>query len=423
MAQYKYTGIAWQGGRVSGTVEAMNESEAMLHIHDTCEVVLSLKRSLFKRGGSSWDSVDEDEKRSFWDIEIGGYRLNLKVFAVMCNQFSVILGSGMPVARAVQMVGETLPDRHLQRWLRRVLRDVESGLPLADSMANRGGSFLPRTFIETIRAGEASGNLDRSFANMSQHFEKQYKMRAQVRSAMTYPIILLLVGIAVMAVITVYVIPMFTQIFEQAGTEMPPLTKMVINISKFVQHWWWTLPIAGGALFGLYWLLDSFPHIHLWLGKLRLKLPVVGQISLLSAACQFTGTMAALVGSGLTILNATEITANVIGNAYISDRVAKVAPLLQRGSTLSDGLREQNIFPEMLVEMTAVGENSGEIESTLTYLGAYYDAELDTATAAAVKKLGPLMLVAIGGVSIFMVIGVYSGMFGMYGSMMDAMTA
>lgn len=422
MAQYKYTGVSWQGGKVSGTVEAVSENDAMLRIHETCEVVLSLKRSLRKGGASTWDSVEEDDgKKSLSDIQIGGYRLNLKMFAVMCNQFAVILRSGMPVARAVQMVADTLPDRALQRWLRKVLRDVESGMPLADSMANRGASFLPTTFVETIRAGEASGNLDLSFENMSRHFENQYKLRAQVRSAMTYPIVLLVVAIVVMTVIMVYVIPMFTQIFEQAGSEMPALTQTVVNISKFFQGYWWTIPIIGVGVFVAYQLFDSLPHVHLLFARLRLGLPVIGKISLLSAACQFTSTMATLIGSGLTIMDATEITSNVIGNAHISRKVADIVPMLQRGSSLGDALRTQNVFPMMLTEMVALGETSGEIEGTLNYLGTYYDIELNVATSAAVKKLGPVMLIVIGGSVLFMIAGVYSGMFGMYDAMGSAM--
>lgn len=424
MARYNYTGIAWQGGKVSGTVEAVNENDAMLRIHDTCEVVLSLKRALFKgRNASTWDSVEEGEKKGFLDIEIGGTRLDLKMFSVMCNQFAVILRSGMPVARTVQMVGETLPDRSIQRWLRQVLRDVESGMPLADSMANRGASFLPTTFVETIRAGEASGNLDLSFENMSRQFEKQYKMNAQIRSALAYPLLLLFVGVAVMAVIMVYVIPMFTQIFEAGGAEVPALTQIVINISKFVQHYWFLIPVLGGGGFAAYKFFDSIPRTHILLAKLRLKIPVIGQISLLGAVCEFASTMATLIASGLTIVDATEITANVIGNGYIKGKIADIVPLLQRGSTLGDALRQQNVFPMMLTEMVAMGENSGELESTMAYLGNYYGAELDIATAAAVKKLGPAILVVIGGLSILMVGGVYVGMFGMYGAMGSAMTA
>lgn len=422
MARYNYTGIAWQGGKVSGTVEAVNENDAMLRIHDTCEVVLSLKRALFKgRNASTWDSVEEGEKKGFLDIEIGGTHLDLKMFSVMCNQFAVILRSGMPVARTVQMVGETLPDRAIRRWLRQVLRDVESGMPLADSMANRGASFLPTTFVETIRAGEASGNLDLSFENLSRQFEKQYKMNAQIRSALTYPALLLFVAVIVMAVIMVYVVPMFTQIFEAAGMEMPTLTQIVINISKFFQNYWFTLPVAGIGGFLAYRFFDSFPHLHLLLARLTLKLPVVGNVCMLGAVCEFASTMATLIASGLTIVNATEITANVIGNAYISGKIADIVPLLQRGSSLGDALRQQNVFPMMLTEMVAMGENSGELENTMAYLGTYYDTELDIATAATVKKLGPVILVVVGGMTLFMIAGVYVGMFGMYGAMGSAM--
>ena len=283
--------------------------------------------------------------------------------------FAVILRSGMPVARTVQMVGETLPDRSIQRWLKQVLRDVESGMPLADSMANRGASFLPTTFVETIRAGGASGNLDLSFGNLSKQFEKQYKMNAQIRSAL-----LLFVGVAVMTVIMVYVVPMFTRIFEAAGAEMPFLTQVVINISAFFQHYWFMLPVAGIGGFLGYKFLDSFPRMHLLLERLRLQIPVIGKISLLGAVCQFAGTMTSLIASGLTILDATEITANVI-----SGKVADIVPLLQRGSTLGDALRQQKdvtglVFQQQTSGWTVMsaptigGQSAPEVTSTTAKL-------------------------------------------------------
>lgn len=425
MALYRYTGLAWQGGKVSGTVEAFSENEAMLRIHETCEVILSLRKSLRNRQGA-WDSVEEDDGSLLQKLaafEIGGKRLNEKQFAVMCNQFATILRSGMPVARTVQMVMEMLPDRTLQGWLKKVLRDVESGMRLADSMANRGAAFLPKTFVETVRAGETSGNLDLSFENMAKHFEKRYKMKAQLRSAMAYPILLLVVGVAVMAVIMVYVVPMFTKIFEQAGGSIPPLTAMVIGISKFVQAYWWAFPLAALGGFGLWKLLNSFRRTRLLLARLLLYVPVTGNISLLSASCQFANTMAVLVASGLTIVNAMDIAANVITNPYISGAVKDIVPMLEQGSTLADGLRSKKAFPMLLTEMTAMGENSGELEKTLAYIASYYDTELETATSAAVKKLGPIMLAVIGGFALFMVVGVYAGMFGMYDAMGAAMTA
>ena len=421
MAQYKYTGLGWNGAMISGTVEAFSESEAMLRLHDTCEVVLNIKKELFRKSGT-WDSVDEEEeKRSILDVEIGPPKLDLKIFSVMCKQFSVILRGGMPVARTVQMVGDTLQDRMLRRWLRKVLRDVESGMSLADSMANRGSDFLPSTFVETIRAGEASGNLDLSFGNMARHFEKRYKTQAQVRSAMAYPALLVVVAIGVMAVIMVYVVPTFTKIFESANYPIPAITRAVIGLSKFFQQYWWSVLIFAAVCFILYKILDHVPRVHLLFAQAVLKIPVIGEIVLLNSVCQFTSTLAALVASGLTIVNAAEISSKVVSNAYVSKRVGELPEMLQRGVSLGDGMRALNVLPVMLTEMTAMGENSGELVETLDFISEYYEAELDAASASALKKLGPAMLVVIGGLSVFLIAGVYAGMFSMYGAMGDAM--
>ncbi|MBQ9345907.1 MAG: type II secretion system F family protein, partial [Oscillibacter sp.] len=401
MAQYKYTGIARQGGRVSGTLEASSREEALLRVRDTCQVVLSLKRSLLPRKGSG--SAEEDGKSRFGDM--GGSRLNLKTFAMMCRQISISLDGGMRTAQAVGMAAEAVPDRCLRRWLKEVRQDVESGASLADSMAGRRAAFLPAAFLETVRAGEASGTLGKTFADLSRHYERQYKTRSQLRSAMAYPAFLLAAGTVVMGVILLYAVPAFTQALEQAGTEAPPLTRLVIRVSRFVQLWWRALVLGTAGLFALFRLLDGVPRFHLLSARLQLRLPVLGKLAELSAASRFITAMAALAGSGMPIPDAVETASGVIDNAFLRGKAAEMVPLLRQGLSLSDSLYIQNLFPHTLAEMLAIGENSGEMESALACLSRCCEEELDAASASAVKKLTLAALIAAGGLVLLMLGG------------------
>lgn len=406
MATYRYSAISRDGEKVSGVVEGFNEFDAAEQIRKTCDIVLKLT-----------PVVDKDDDTSLLNRELGGNHLDIKAFTLMCSQFAIILKSGVPIARTVQLIGEKMTNRPLKRMLRNVAKDVEAGRSLSGSFTERGEKLLPPTFIETIRAGEESGSLDRSFDSMSRHYEKQSKTQAKVKSAMIYPAFVLLIAVAVVVVLMVKVVPTFTATFEELGAELPGMTKALIAISNFFRDHGLKLFAFFAILFIALKLYGNTEEGRIRLDRLQLKLPILGNIARLNAASQYANTMAMMLEAGLPLSKAISITAKVMDNYYIGQSVGKISRRLEEGETLGTSLREANCLPDILVDMNMVGEETGELEKTLNTIAGYYDSELEQATADALAKLEPAILCVLAVVAGFIVISMYMAMFSMYNAM------
>lgn len=406
MATYRYSAISRDGQKVSGVVEGFNEFDAAEQIRKTCDIVLKLT-----------PVVDKDDDTNLLNRELGGNHLDIKAFTLMCSQFAIILKSGVPIARTVQLIGEKMTNRPLKRMLRNVAKDVEAGRSLSGSFTERGEKLLPPTFIETIRAGEESGSLDRSFESMSRHYEKQSKTQAKVKSAMIYPAFVLMIAVAVVAVLMVKVVPTFTATFEELGAELPGMTKALIAISNFFRDHGLKLLALFAILVIALKLYGNTEEGRIRLDRLQLKLPILGNIARLNAASQYANTMAMMLEAGLPLSKAISITAKVMDNYYIGQSVGKIATRLEEGETLGTSLREANCLPDILVDMNMVGEETGELEKTLNTIAGYYDSELEQATADALAKLEPAILCVLAVVAGFIVISMYMAMFSMYNAM------
>ena len=385
-------------------MEGFNELDAVDRIKQTCSIVLKLKE------------IDPD-KPGLLNMEIGGSKLNSKAFTVMCSQFSIILRAGIPIARTVHLIADKTTDKPLKKMLMKIAKDVEAGRSLAASFAEHGGKLLPTTFIETIRAGEESGNLDRSFDTMYRHYDKQTKMRGKVRGALSYPIFVLIIAVAVVVVLMVKVVPTFTSIFESYGSELPAITRLLIGISNFFRKYTIWMAAFFALLFIVYKLYGNTEKGRLNLARIQLRLPVLGNIAQLNAASQFANTMTTMLGSGLSITKAISITAGVLDNYYVGNEIGRLTGRLEEGQTLGASMRDSGCMPDILVDMVAVGEETGEMEKTLDTIALYYDAELDMAIAAALAKLEPTVLIFLAVVAGFIVIAIYMSIFQMYAIM------
>ena len=385
-------------------MEGFDELDAVDHIKQTCSIVLKLKE------------IDPD-KPGLLNMEIGGSKLNSKAFTVMCSQFSIILRAGIPIARTVHLIADKTTDKPLKKMLMKIAKDVEAGRSLAASFAEHGGKLLPTTFIETIRAGEESGNLDRSFDTMYRHYDKQTKMRGKVKGAMAYPMFVLVIAVAVVIVLMVKVVPTFTAIFESYGSELPAITRLLIAISNFFRKYTIWMAAVFALLFIVYKFYGNTEKGRLNLARVQLRLPVLGNIARLNAASQFANTMTTMLGSGLPMTKAISITAGVMDNYYTGTEVGKLTGRLEEGYALGASMRDSGCMPDILVDMVAVGEETGEMEKTLDTIALYYDAELEMAIAAALAKLEPTILIFLALVAGFIVIAIYMSIFQMYAIM------
>ena len=406
MPTYKYSAVSRDGKKVSGVIEGFNELDAVAKIKETYSIVLQIN-----------EVKEKGKAAQFLSLDLGGNKLNDKAFVLMCSQFSVILRAGIPIRRTVELIAEKMTDKPLKRVLEQVAKDVEAGRSLSTSFAERGRKLLPVTFLETIHAGEEAGSLDVAFDSVSKHYTKQTKMKGKVRGAMIYPLFVLIVAIVVVIVLMVKVVPTFTAIFDSYEAELPLPTQLLIAMSNFFRRYWLVMVGAAAAFVLFYKLYGNTESGRINLAKLQLKLPVLGNIANLNGASQFANTMAMMLNAGLSMTKSVTITSRVMTNYYFSQQIGKITAKLEEGQTLGKSLRDAACLPDIMVDMAGVGEESGELSQTLAMTADYYDSELEQATADALAKLEPTILVFLAGFAGFIVIAIYMAMFGMYAAM------
>lgn len=406
MATFKYTAISRDGKKVSGMIEGFSELDAVAKIKELYTIVTQIT-----------EVKEKGQLARFMSMDLGGNKLNDKAFTLMCSQFAVILRAGISISRAVELVADKMTDKPLKRVLEQVAKDVEGGRSISASFAERGEKLLPLTFLETIHAGEEAGSLDTSFESVGKHYTKQSQMKGKVRGAMIYPTFVFIVAIVVVVVLMVKVVPTFTAIFDSYDAELPLPTQLLIGMSEFFQKYYLVM-IGIAAVFVIaFKLYGNTEAGRINLAKAQLKLPVLGEIAVLNAASTFANTMAMMLTSGLSMTKSVTITSRVISNYFISQEVGKITSKLEEGHTLGRSLRDAKCLPDILVDMAAVGEDSGELANTLSMTAEYYDNALEEATASALAKLEPTILVFLAGFAGFIVIAIYMAMFGMYAAM------
>jgi len=394
--------MSHSGQKVSGVIEAFNEMDAVDRIKQNHSMIIKMTPV---------------KEKSLLNMEIGGNKLNNKAFIVMCSQFAIILGAGIPIARTCHLIADKTTDKPLKRMLMHVAEDVEAGRSIAASFAERGDKLLPATFVETIAAGEQSGNLDKAFQTVHEHFDKQAKMAARVKSALAYPMFVLVIAVVVVIVLMVKVVPTFLAIFDSYDAQLPVPTLILIAISDFFVKYWMVLVAIIAAVAIFYKVYGNTEEGRMNLAKWALKVPILGNIQSLNAASEFANTLATMLASGLPMTRAISITAKTMSNYYMSTEVGKLAVKLEEGHALGASMREANFMPDILVDMVSVGEETGEMEQTLKTIATYYDSELDMAINSALEKLEPALLVGLAGIAGFIVIAIYMAMFGMYAAM------
>lgn len=402
MPTYTYSGISDAGTIVSGVVEAFDEIEAMEHARGLCHIVQDVSKV--------------SETKSLLSRDITAPRVKAKNLAILCSQFAIILQAGLSATRAVALVAEQTSDKYLKKVLEDVSIDVASGHSLADSLENKG-EHLPRVFIETIRAGEESGHLPESFKRLQSYYEKRSKVAAKVAGALTYPVFVLVVGIVVVILMMILVIPTIANMVSSMGTEMPAITKFLIDTSNwFSANIVWIIIVAVVLAVALKLYSDTEAGKDFF-AALQMRIPVTGTIVIYAGASQFANTMATLIAAGLPTSKAIQITGRVMSNYILSKDVSRMEAGLEEGRNLGDCMGDCKHFPNTLIEMATVGEQTGELETTLETIGEYYDSETQRVTDRALSLMEPALLIVMAVFAGFIVIALYLPMFSMYSSM------
>jgi len=337
-----------------------------------------------------------------------------QLIAIFTRQFSVMIDAGLPLVQCLEILASQQENKTFKRALIQIRQDVESGSNLADSMRKHPKIFND-LFTNMVAAGEAGGILDTILQRLSQYIEKSVKLNSQVKSAMIYPVAVISIACIVVAVILWKVIPVFAALFKGLGAELPMPTQIVIWLSNFIADYWWLiLLIGGGTVYSLRRYHETYKGKRV-LDGIILKMPILGILMRKIAVARFCRTLATLTSSGVPILDGLQITARTAGNSIIEDAIMATRKSVEEGKTISEPLADTDVFPSMVVQMIAVGEQTGALDTMLSKIADFYEDEVDTAVAGLMKLLEPVLIaflgVAIGGI----VIAMYMPMFTLIG--------
>lgn len=398
MNSYSYLVIDKQGKEKKGTMEAANED---------------LVRAFLKAEGNLLISISPQNMFSK-DIQINlGNPIKPRDLSVFCRQFVSILSAGVSIINALDMLSEQTENKVLSKAIKNVQTSVEKGETLADAMTVEKKIF-PRLLIHMVEAGEASGDLEIVFERMAEHFEKDTKLKAQVKKAMIYPMVVGCVAIIVIFVMMLVVIPNFVGIFQDMNMELPAMTRMVIGMSDFIKgKWFLILLVIAFAVFGFY-LTKKSETGKFFLGKLALKLPLFGKIITKSNSSRLARTLSTLLTAGIPMIEALDITAKTLDNVIAKQVLLTAKDDVIKGFPLSNPIRMSGVFPPMVCQMIKIGEESGNLESMLEKLADYYDEEVKIATESLTAVLEPMIIVVLALVVGVLIMAIMQPMMSMY---------
>jgi type IV pilus assembly protein PilC len=396
MKKFKYSARDVQGKIMTGEIEARDAESVTDILHDRGLIVVSIKEGM----GIDFERLAE--------INIGGVPMKEKV--VFMRQMSTMVGAGLPLTRALEVMVQQAGNPFFKRVLKEVLTSVQSGKSLSDSFRAQDEIFDEVT-LNLIEAGEESGKLEIILERLATELEEKNTLSSKLKSAMIYPIIILVVIVVVVILMMVVLVPSMATIYGDFGAELPLVTRILMDMSSFfLSYWWAILVVISVLIIGGKYYLGSAKGKRNW-DKLVLKIPVVGSIVSKMQLSQFTRILALLLGSGLSIIKALELTASSLSNTMFRDTVMDAKSEVEKGGALALPIARSEFFPILVSSMIAVGEETGEIDSVLTKVSEYYKEEVDVATTNMASVLEPVFLVIMGLAIAFIALGVYMPMF------------
>jgi type IV pilus assembly protein PilC len=407
MPNFAYAGRTRAGQNVSGERIADSMDAAVAALRK--EQVLVTRITPAKTAKPDAAKKDKEKEKAKATGKTGK-KVSAKTLAVFTRQFSVMIDAGLPLVQCLDILGGQEEDKNFAFVIGQTRTDVESGASLADAMRRHPRTFDP-LFTNMIAAGEAGGILDTILKRLATYIEKAVKLAGQVKSAMIYPVAVIVIAGGVVGVILWKVIPTFASLFSGLGADLPLPTRIVIAMSNGLVTYFIPIAIgAGGAGYGMkrYYATESGRRT---IDAILLKMPILGDILRKIAVARFCRTLATLISSGVPILDGLEITAKTSGNAIVEDAIMATRTSIERGETISAPLKETNVFPPMVTQMIGVGEATGALDTMLAKIADFYEEEVDAAVAGLLTLLEPLMIAVLGVIVGGIVIAMYLPIF------------
>jgi type IV pilus assembly protein PilC len=398
MANYNYEGIDARGAKVSGSLAAANEKEA--------RKMLSAKRIRVRKVVGQSGSFDLEK----W-IAGGGLAASFgaKQLLTFTKQLSVMINAGVPIMQSLEIMQRSEVHPAMKKAIAAIATQIGEGKTIAEAMSTQKG--FDKLYINLVKAGEAGGVLDEILNKLALHMEKQAKLKSQIKAALMYPAIVVTVGVAVVWGMMVFVIPIFVGMLKENNTKIPAITQFVIDLSKFFTAY--TLYMVPGIALAIYAFkyFISTPDGKLFWDKTTMRVPLFGGVIIKGSLATFASTLGTLLTSGISLLEALEISTEAIDNVVIANDIKEVRKKIMEGQTLTEPLSNIKYFPELVVQMVRVGEQTGQIDTMLVRVAKVFEDELETLIGTMTKMVEPIIIVVLGGCVGTMLIAMYLPMF------------
>jgi type IV pilus assembly protein PilC len=400
MAEYVYSAMDSSGKKVNGTVIAEDEQSAIEILKARNVYVIEIKEK---------GALQKEIKLPF------GQRATVKDLSIFCRQFATMLSAGISILSCLDVLRQQYRGRPFGKVIDDIYEKVERGTLLSSAMREHP-RFFPPILVNMVEAGEVAGSIDRSMDKMATHFEKELKLRQKIVNALMYPAIVISVAVIVLIILLTYVIPTFVGLFEELNVELPATTRFVINSSKFMQQNGIYLLFSIVALVFGYKVFKSTPTGGVIVGKIKIRLPVIGKLVLGQVTSRFTRTLATLLNAGVSLITALDTTKNILSNAYIEKEFDKVIERVKGGEGLSYPIEEMGIFPKLMNIMLKTGEETGQLEYMLEKAADYYENEVENQVTRLTSLFEPVMIVLLALMVGFLLASIIMPMFKLYGS-------
>ena len=402
MASFTYKLITTDGKEKNGTLEAETRDKALAQLKADGSTVIEVKT-----GGALSKQIN-----------IGsGPKVKTRDLGVFCRQFESLLQAGVGVVPALEMLGEQTENKTLQTAVMNIRDGIQKGDTLAGAMKKE--SCFPPILISMMEAGEASGSLEKSLNRMAEHFDKDTRVKAMLKKAMIYPIILMVVAVGVLILMVVVVIPQFSSMFADMGTKLPAVTQGLLNLSYWLRKYWYiAIIIIAAVVFGIKMFKKTDYGKHFF-AKLAIKLPVFGRLTVKTACARFARTFGTMLASGMSMVEAMEITAKTMDNVLFREALEDATQQIQRGVPINQPLRKSGLFPPLILHMVGIGEETGNLEEMLNNCAVYYDEEVEMATQQVMAMMEPMIIIVLAGIVILILAAIYGPIITMYNTLGD----
>ena len=402
MANFTYVMIDSTGKERKGALEADTRDQAATLLKKDGQMLISLSEA---------SALSKNLEFSFLQRKPSARDL-----AVFCRQFVSIVSAGVQVTSALEMLAEQTENKALAAAVESCRLSIQAGASLSEAMRDHPKVFSD-LFVTMVSAGEASGSLETSFTRMAAQFEKDAKIKGMVKKASIYPIVVCVAALAVVVVLLTFVIPTFEDMLLDLGVELPAITKFVIGASQFMQAYWWVLLIIVVAIVLWFRRFRSTEIGQRTLGRVGLKLPVFGKLSIKTASARMSRTMSTLLAAGIPLIDAMAITAQTMTNVFFRDALQDGKEDVAMGESMSATLHRNGLFPALVYHMIGIGEETGDLDGMLTTLADYYDEEVEQSTQQVMALMEPMIIIVLAliiGVIVMAVIlpmgAMYSGL-------------